>query len=339
MSWFERTVRADLFVFAASGAQANYDHPLPSSIGDGLRKLPGVEFVDGFRMVRSRFQDQPFYISSHELRGFRKYNEFPIVAGDFDEAIEEIAEGRALAASESFVQQFGVGLGDDVTLDTPNGPQKFRIALVYVDYNADLGVLGTTREAFVRIWRDTLVDTYGVYLKRDASADRIRQAIAQNWGASYGLMVLGNMQYKKELTGLLDRTFALSNATELVALIVAVLGIVNTLLVTVIDRRLELGSLRAIGALPKQVASMFMTEAALLGFASALVGIVVGGLFSYYIIEELVPFQIGWRMTWQFTPAIVLETLVMAQLVALLGAAWPMRTAARLDIVDALQYE
>jgi ABC-type antimicrobial peptide transport system permease subunit len=44
-------------------------------------------------------------------------------------------------------------------------------------------------------------------------------------------------------------------------------------------------------------------------------------------------------MTWQFTPGVVLETLVMAQLVALLGAAWPMRTAARLDIVDALQYE
>ena len=152
-------------------------------------------------------------------------------------------------------------------------------------------------------------------------------------------MVVGNVEYKKELLGLLDRSFALTRATELVAIIVAVLGIVNTLLVTVIDRRTELGSLKAIGAVRRQLARMFLTEASLLGLAASLLGIFFGGLFSLYIIKELLPFQIGWKLNWQFSPGMVLETLLVAQLVALVGALWPMRVASNLDAIEALQYE
>jgi putative ABC transport system permease protein len=339
LNWFERSVRADVFVFAGSSVQARNDHPLPADVGQALRRLPGVAFVDGFRMVRQRYGGQPIYVISHELDGYRKHSEFPVVSGNVDRALEEMAKGTAVAASESFAHEFKVGVGDKVTLMTPSGAQTFRVALIYVDYNTDLGVLCTTSEVYRRIWRDTLVDSYGVYLGKGGSAQIVRDAVKREWSARYRLMVVGNVEYKRDLLGLIDRTFVMTRATEFVAIIVAILGIVNTLLVSVIDRRMELGSLRAIGALRRQVGRMFMTEASLLGLAAALLGIAWGGLFSLYIVKELLPLQIGWQLTWKFSATTMLETLLLAQVVSVAGALWPMRVAANLDPTEALQYE
>jgi putative ABC transport system permease protein len=128
-------------------------------------------------------------------------------------------------------------------------------------------------------------------------------------------------------------------ATELIAVIVAILGIVNTLLVTVIDRRTELGILKAIGSSAAQVQRMFVTEACLIGFSATLVGIGFGSVFSAYLVKELIRFQIGWHLSWQFSLPTVLESLVLAQLVSVVAAWWPMRSAAKLDVGEALQYE
>jgi putative ABC transport system permease protein len=338
-SWFGRSVRADILVFAGREVQARADHPLPESVGEGMRAIPGVEFVDPVRMVRQTHDGQPFYLVSEDLERSHRYNEIPVVAGNLEQAIQAMAAGTGIAASQTFTRAFHVGLGDVITLQTPQGPRPFRIALVYVDYSADLGVLTTTRAVYKRIWRDALVDAYGVYLKKGTPTDGVRARIAHDWGARYGLLALGNRAYKDQLMKLIDRSFALMHATEIVAIVVAVLGIVNTLLVTVIDRRMEIGILKAIGAARTQVQRMLITEGMLIGFAAALLGVAFGTLFSAYIIKELMLFQVGWQMSWQLSGWAVLETFVVAQLVAVVAAWWPMRAAGNLDVVDALQYE
>jgi putative ABC transport system permease protein len=338
-NWFSRSVRADIFVFAGSQTQVRNDHPLPESVGEGLRKIPGVELVDPVRMVRHTYRGRPFYLMSYDIEGYRRYNEIAVVAGDLGQAVKDIAAGTAVAASETFARAFRLGVGSIVALQTPAGPRNFRIALVYVDYTTDLGVLSTTRAVYTRLWKDGLVDSYGVYLAKNADVERVRARISHDWSPSYHLMALGNRDYKDGVLRTLDSAFALTRATEMVAVIVAVLGIVNTLLVTVIDRRTELGILKAIGAARFQIERMFITEASLIGFAAATLGVGFGTLFSAYVIKELLRFQIGWHLRWELSVATVIETFVLAQLVAIVAAWWPMRSAGRLDVVEALQYE
>jgi putative ABC transport system permease protein len=338
-SWFNRSLRADIFVFAGHDAKAQYSHPLPEWVGAGLSTIPGVELVDPVRMLRQSYRGRPFYIISYDLLRYRRYNEIPVVAGDLEPALKEIAAGTGIAASETFARAFGVGIGDTLALQTPEGPREFRVSLVYVDYNSDLGVLCTTRDVYTRVWKDRLVDSFGIYLAKSAALAHVRERIAHDWGASYHLMVLGNREYKGELMKLLDSSFALMRATEMIAVIVAILGIVNTLLVTVLDRRMELGILKAIGASASQVQRMFITEACLIGFCATLVGIGFGSGFSAYLVKELIRFQVGWHLSWQLSIPTVLESLVLAQLVAVVAAWWPMRSAVKLDVSEALQYE
>jgi putative ABC transport system permease protein len=294
-SWFERTVRADVFVFAGRGkATAKVDHPLPASVGSELAALSGVEFVDAYRSRRDTYRGAPFNLSSSDLERSRHYNEIPVVAGDVDRALARMKAGTGIAASQSFANGFGLKLGDKVTLQTPDGQREFEIVLIYVDYAADLGILLTTRDAYQRIWKDSLVDNFQVYLRKGAAPDKVRDQIASTIGTRYKLLALSNGQFRRDYMGLIDDTFAVTRATELVALIVALLGIINTMLVTVLDRRTEFGVLKAIGSDRKQIQQMMLTEGALIGFCAALLGSVWGLLFSMYVIKELLFLQIGW---------------------------------------------
>ena len=84
---------------------------------------------------------------------------------------------------------------------------------------------------------------------------------------------------------------------------------------------------------------MFMVEAALLGFAASLLGMVLGGVLSTYFVKVLLRFEIGPRVARRFSTLTVVETCIMAQMVALLARWLPTRSAAQLDVVEALSYE
>ncbi len=339
MRWFDRTLRADIVVFAGRKVAAKIEHPLPGSMQGELAGLPGVEFVNPLRMARHNLKGSPFYLFSYDLLQYAKYEEIPVVEGNLQRALIEIADGRGLAASETFSKEFKVHAGDEVTLQTPGGPRNFRISLVYVDYSAELGILTTTHETYLRIWKDSLVDWYGLYLQKGTAMEPLRASIASELAKRHEVMVLGNADYKAEVLSTFDRSFVLMRAMELVALIVALLGIVNTLVVSVIDRTVELGILKAIGAVRQQVRRMFVAEAFLIGLAATLLGLLVGVSFSLYTVKELLRFQMGWQLDWEWSPRTVIETVVAAQLVALLGAWFPTRSASELDVVEALGYE
>jgi putative ABC transport system permease protein len=211
--------------------------------------------------------------------------------------------------------------------------------MIYVDFSADSGILLTDHKVYREIWNDHLVDSFGLYLKKDTSFQAVRDLITSDIGKRYRLIVLSNGQYKQEVFGAIDRTFSLTRATEFVAIIVAILGIINTLLVTVMDRRTEIGMLKAIGADSSQVSNMLITEGALIGLASTLVGVVFGTAFSAYIVKELMRFQVGWNMSWQMSPWVILQIFVAAQVVTFISVWLPMRSADRIDAVEALHYE
>jgi putative ABC transport system permease protein len=339
ISWFERSIRSDIFVFAGREVKAKFEHPLPEELDEMFGKIDGVEFVNSFRMIRSNFRDEPYYLLSHELEEYARYNEIPVAEGNLQDAIAEIKSGKGIAASTTFAHFYDVGVGDELTLTTPDGPRSFRVAMVYADYSADIGILGTTREVYREVWKDPLVDSFGIYVKKGSDVAKIRDEILATHGSKYGLMALLNADYRTEVLALIERSFALTHAMELVAIVVAVLGIVNTLLVTVIDRKMEIGILKAIGATGSQVRTVFVTEASLIGFASSVAGVAVGSIFAVYIVKELLYLQIGWHMDFRFPWRQALQTMVLAQVVALVGSWWPARRAARLDVVEALEYE
>jgi putative ABC transport system permease protein len=132
------------------------------------------------------------------------------------------------------------------------------------------------------------------------------------------------------------RVFGLFDALALLAVLIAALGIVNTLTMNVIERVREIGILRAAGMTRRQVWRSVVVEAGVLGLAGALLGIalglIVGGLMVVLAGGRI---DLAGGIPW----AVIGLALVLGIVVAMLAAAYPARLASRLSIVRAVQYE
>jgi putative ABC transport system permease protein len=125
----------------------------------------------------------------------------------------------------------------------------------------------------------------------------------------------------------------------LVAVLVAVLGIVNTLTVSIIDRRRELGVLQAVGGLRRQVRHTIWMEAATIGLIGIALGLVLGAINLYYVLEMTSRDFSGMRLEYVYPFTIGLAIFPTILLAAFVAALWPAEAAVRGSLVEALEYE
>ena len=125
----------------------------------------------------------------------------------------------------------------------------------------------------------------------------------------------------------------------LVAVLVAVLGIVNTLTVSIIDRRRELGVLQAVGGLRSQVRHTIWMEAGSIGLIGIVLGLVLGAVNLYYVLEMTSRDFSGMRLEYVYPFTIALAILPTILLAAFVAALWPAEAAVRGSLVEALEYE
>jgi putative ABC transport system permease protein len=127
------------------------------------------------------------------------------------------------------------------------------------------------------------------------------------------------------------------------ALAVASIGIVNTLVMAILERRREIGIMKAVGASDMDVRKIFLAEAAVLGLCGGVFGVTLGWAIGriinfgagVYMQSQGVPKQDFWFVPWW----LVLGALVFSLVASLLSGAYPAARAARLDPVEALRYE
>jgi putative ABC transport system permease protein len=133
-----------------------------------------------------------------------------------------------------------------------------------------------------------------------------------------------------------NQLLALVYVLLLLAVIIALIGIVNTLLLSVFERTHEIGLLRAVGMKRRQIRGMIRTESVILSVFGAIIGIIVGtglgialawSLKTQGITDIVVPFSS------------LIIFLILAALLGLLAASWPARRAAKLDILAAIAAE
>jgi putative ABC transport system permease protein len=127
------------------------------------------------------------------------------------------------------------------------------------------------------------------------------------------------------------------------ALSVAALGIVNTLVMAILERRREIGILKALGASDGDVKSLYFAEAAAMGLVGGLVGVALGWMIgrvinagtNIYLQRQNLPPENLWSVPWW----LALGAIIFAVVVSMVSGLYPAARAARLDPVQALRYE
>lgn len=141
------------------------------------------------------------------------------------------------------------------------------------------------------------------------------------------------VEFKEEQTGQIDQLLLLINAMLVLSVLIAVLGIVNTLALSVIERTREIGLLRAVGMSRKQLRRMVPLESVVISLYGASLGLVLGAVVGISLTRSLAAQGIE-VLTVPYGRLVVF--LLLAALVGILAAVWPSRRASRLKVLDAI---
>jgi putative ABC transport system permease protein len=230
-------------------------------------------------------------------------------------------------------------LGDILELPAPQGVVRLPIVGVVVDYSDQQGSILMDRKLFVRYWQDDTVNLFRLYLAPGAQVPDVKQRILERYHGERQVFVLTNPELRAYIIRITDQWFALASVQIAVAVLVAILGIVNTLTVSITDRRRELGVLRAVGGLAGQIRRTIWMEALTIGVLGLILGFSLGALNLYYILEIVHRDIAGLRLDYSI-PVSTLGMLVPTILgAAFVAALWPAESAVHGSLVEALEYE
>ncbi len=284
--WLTVALNPDLFV-SPSQSLTQRDFRFPESMGAQLQAIPGVGEVQLVRDARIEIQGQPTMFVAADVGDLRKHATLPPVAGNTEEMFRLAAQGKAVLASENFAMLRGFKLGDVVDIPSPSGMLHLPIAGIVTDYSDEQGSLLVDRSLYKRYWNDSTVNVFRIYLARGAVEADVKRRILEKFGNQRRLFVLTNREVRRYILRLTDQWFGITYVQIAVAVFVAMLGIVNTLTVSITDRRRELGVLQAVGGLRNQIRGTIWLEALAVGTVGLILGLALGALQLYYSLHYL----------------------------------------------------
>ncbi len=339
LAWVDQMVTADLIVSSGARTAGPKNVPLREDLLPELRKIPGIDVVDLYRLIRSSYLGKPILIESFSARDSARVRNLPMAGGDGKQALIEMGEGKGVIVSESFQSKFGIGRGDRLKLVTPSGLISFLVLGVYVDYSSDSGSVLLDRSLYKKYWKDDLLDAFDLWLAPGADQRQIIQTIKQRHGEKYQLFISTHRELRDAVVKIMEQSFVVNYAVEIVAVIVAIFSVINTLLASVLDRTREIGVLRAIGATQLQVRRIVMAEAGWMGLIGGLLGLFAGTVMAYHHVVYNTKELTGWTFQFYYPYDIAVLSIFASVILCLSAGYGPARQAASTTIVTAIGYE
>src|SRR5262249_46018695 len=178
----------------------------------------------------------------------------------------------------------------------PAGPRRFAVADVYPDYSNDRGTVVVDRPRFVALFGDPDVSTIAVRAAPGVAPDALRDRILSAARGRFAFSILTNRTLRTEVMRIFDRTFAVTDGLEAIAVVVAVLGVVHALFALILERRRELALLRILGTTPAQLRASIAIEGGLIGGTALVLSAAAAAVFAALLILVINPQSFGWSI-------------------------------------------
>lgn len=339
-AWVGQTVQSDLWIRPAQGLTNSDVATLPPEVAEEVRAMPEVAAIDRYRGMEVVWRESLITVGSGEFEVLQSWGSIPMVEpSSHRAAVGRALRERGVLISESLALRHDLRTGQVLEIPTPSGPGSFPIAGIYRDYSNDRGIVVMDRSAWIETFGDRDSNTIAVFLREGVDPVQARRAIEERVSSRWGAFVLTNATIRTEVLRIFDQTFLITWALLGVALIVAVLGIINTLTAMILERRREIAMLLVIGMDRAQITATIVLEASILGIASTGMGLMCGWVLSWILIFVINRQSFGWTIEFDPPALVVAFSLAATFLATLASALVPARLARRVRMAAELKGE
>jgi putative ABC transport system permease protein len=322
---------ADVPVWVSANPPDSYPtDPLPQGLSEKVAGLPGVQRVSegasGFAEVGG---------TRVMLDGFSPDTADPLFRALSEQARAQVLAGRGVVLSQNLGNTLRVRAGEQLRMQTPHGVQQATVLALVPYFSTVIGTVGMSLDQ-MRSWFDRPVTTtLEVAAAPGADPHRLLADVRRAVPAP-------NFVYdgRAKLAGLeapMNQSMFIANAVWIIVVLVAAVALLNTLTLSVLERRREIGVLRAMGSSRRFTLRMVLAEATGIGVVGGALGLLFGltdqWLFSL-VSGDMMNFRVAFRPS-----SMALVFTVGALAISLLGSVPPARRAARLNIIEAVSVE
>jgi putative ABC transport system permease protein len=310
--------------------------PIPNGTAKAARKVPGVDLVATIRSAQAKLVGNGAGARlSAPTRNIEQAVKIEWEKGGPAD-LRNLADDQAIL-SDSFASENNLGVGDRFRLLSQT--RKRPSFEVVGEFSSKLGVFGSaliTQAALAREFSQTQDTTDFVKTAPGADAAKVQALLTKVVKAAFPTAeVLNQQELKESREKQVDQLVNLILALLILAIVISLFGIANTLALSIHERTRELGMLRAIGMSRRQVRTMIRYEAVITALIGAILGLVLGVIFAALIAQPLK--DEGFTLSYPIGSLIAL--LIVAALAGVVAAIFPARRASRLDVLESLQYE
>lgn len=329
--WVSQTLKADLFIGPGIRPTTGSGQTVSPEVIAAVGNHPDVVGVDQFRNVDLIYEGNLTVLGAGTFEVVLTHGSLLFKSPSDARAQLRNAIGRdAVIVSEAFSNRYHKKDGDTLTLAMPQGPRDFAIAAVYYDYASDRGVVVMDRGTFRQHYGDLPPTGVSAYLRKGADPEKVRAEMLAMLDEGHRAFIYSNQTLRNEILRVFDSTFAITYSLELIAIVVAMLGVAGTLLTLVLERRRDLSLLRLSGADRAQVQRMVIIEAALIGAVSQGIGLAVGFALSLVLIYVINVQSFGWTIQFHLPIAFLVQASIVVIIATSIAGIYPARRAAHL---------
>ena len=326
---FAPVANVDVWVSADSPDRYATD-PLPQGLSEKVAAVPGVA-----RVTEGAFAFADVGGTRVMLDGLSAGTADALYRALDDRVRDDVLAGRGVVLTQNLGKSLNVKVGDQLRMQTPHGPQQAAVLALVPYFSTVIGTVGMDLDQ-MRAWFDRPAATTlqiaaapGVDPKR--LIGDVRSVVPATNYVYDGRTALAGVEAP------LNQSMFIANAVWIIVVFVAAVALLNTLTLSVLERRREIGVLRAMGSSRRFTLGMVLAEAAAIGVVGGVLGLVFGlaDQWLYSLVSgDIMNFNVEFRPS-----PMALAFTAGAIAISLLGSVPPARRAARLNIIEAIGVE
>lgn len=328
--------RTDDLVLATSGTNdVPSEAVMPPSLRSRLAQVPGVRSVLGVEWVFTTIGTERVTVV-----GAEPGTAWPAIRNVGARAQKEALAGRGVVVNRQLADSLGLHVGSMLSLPTSVGARRTRVVAVHRSF-VTIGGLLVTRGSDVQRWFHTGgYSIFEIRLRPGADHRAVARAIQGIAKQSAGVptFLRTGAETASGIVHGFDQTLAIFRAMQWLMIAAAALVVLNTLAIAVVERRRELGILRAIGTSRRRLRRSVLAEAAVIGALAGGLGALLG-IGEHVNTVTAISTVTGLPIRYQFSAVMLLVALGGAIAVAAAGALGPAWRAARVNVIEAIGYE